>query len=682
MAKKQRCYIYTRVSTELQIDGYSLEAQKERLRSEAKHRKMQVCGEYSDEGKSGKNIAGRPEFKKMLSDIKSGKDDIDYVLVFKLSRFGRNAADTLNSLQFMEDYGVNLLCVEDGIDSAGAAGKLIISVLASVAEIERSNISEQTMAGRQQKARDGLWNGGFAPYGYKLVSVEGQKSKMLVINEDEAELIKLIYEKYLSGMGVNAVAKWLNDNGYRKTVRQNGTVPLISDHFVKGVLDNPVYAGKIAYGRRRNEKVAGTRNEFHVVKQDKDSYKLYPGKHEPIIDEETWYKVQVKRMKNAFKREKTHSLLHEHVLSGIIKCPVCGAPMYGVVNRKKKKGSEEFYTDMWYYICKNRKMVSGHPCDYKKHIRQDEINVEVIQMIKYVFGGENSMKDNALSKVGTDDSLKELEAEKTRLADERAKLNTKKAKQLRRINELDIDDDLYDDLMKSYRAYLGEINDQLASIENLLYQNELAIENAQGENLSTEVYKRLIDATIENIDDVSDADKKVLMNALLEKVEIFKEKQKDGRWVKSVQFKIPLNIDGKLVDTMFFDDDEDTENSLSNEKHVETVVLLSHKKPDGHINVKVEFGEGEGKVPLDNIAKRAEEYKPKERVTYKMIKEYIEAKYGFKVHTAYIAEVKRDLGLPMYDAPNAVEELKQPRKHPTPEKVEAIKDALRYFAVI
>ena len=117
-------------------------------------------------------------------------------------------------------------------------------------------------------------------------------------------------------------------------------------------------------------------------------------------------------------------------------------------------------------------------------------------------------------------------------------------------------------------------------------------------------------------------------------------------------------------------------------EHVETVVLLSHKKPDGHINVKVEFGEGEGKVPLDNIAKRAESCKPKERVTYKMIKEYIEAKYGFKVHTAYIAEVKRDLGLPMYDAPNAVEELKQPRKHPTAEKVEAIKDALKHFEVI
>ena len=121
---------------------------------------------------------------------------------------------------------------------------------------------------------------------------------------------------------------------------------------------------------------------------------------------------------------------------------------------------------------------------------------------------------------------------------------------------------------------------------------------------------------------------------------------------------------------------------FGNTVHVETVVLLSHKKADSYIHIDVEFGEGEGKIPVDSIAKRAEAYKPKEKVTYKMIKEYIEAKYGFKVHTAYIAEVKRDLGLPMYDAPNAVEELKQPRKHPTPEKVEAIKDALRYFAVI
>ena len=137
----------------------------------------------------------------------------------------------------------------------------------------------------------------------------------------------------------------------------------------------------------------------------------------------------------------------------------------------------------------------------------------------------------------------------------------------------------------------------------------------------------------------------------------------------------------------FFLDMTDTEiakhmNLVRSTIHVETCVLLSHKRPDSLIHLKVEFGEGEGKVPLDNISQRAENYKPEERVTYKMIKEYIKEKYGFQVHTAYIAEVKRNLGLPMHDASNAVEELKHPRKHPTPEKVEAIKDALRFFEVI
>ena len=117
-------------------------------------------------------------------------------------------------------------------------------------------------------------------------------------------------------------------------------------------------------------------------------------------------------------------------------------------------------------------------------------------------------------------------------------------------------------------------------------------------------------------------------------------------------------------------------------RHVESIVLLSHKSPDSHIDVKVEFGEGEEKVPLDKIAERAKQYQPAPRVTYKMIQEYIEEKYGFKVHTAYIAEVKRNLGLPMYDAPNMEEELKQLRRHPTAEKVEAIKDALKHFGVI
>ena len=116
--------------------------------------------------------------------------------------------------------------------------------------------------------------------------------------------------------------------------------------------------------------------------------------------------------------------------------------------------------------------------------------------------------------------------------------------------------------------------------------------------------------------------------------------------------------------------------------HVETVVLLSHKSPDSVINVKVEFGEGDDKISFDAIAERVKKYQPKPKITYKMIQEYVEKKYGFKVHTAYIAEVKRSLGLTVNDAPNATGELKQPGKRPPKGKAEAIMEALKHFEVI
>ena len=163
MQKPVKCYIYTRVSTAIQVDGYSLDAQKEKLRKYADFQDMQIVREYSDAGFSGKNIQGRADFQRMLNDIQNQRDGVSYVLVFKLSRFWRNAADVLSSLQLMQDYGVNLVCIDDGIDSSKDSGKLMITILSAVAELERENIRVQTMLGREQKARDGEWNGGFAP---------------------------------------------------------------------------------------------------------------------------------------------------------------------------------------------------------------------------------------------------------------------------------------------------------------------------------------------------------------------------------------------------------------------------------------------------------------------------------------------------------------------------------------
>ena len=214
----KRCVLYPRVSTEMQVDGYSLEGQKNMLTRFADREEMIIVDTYEDAGKSGKSIEGRPAFQKMLRDIEDGLD-IDYILVYKLSRFGRNAADILNSLELVQSYGVNLICIEEGIDSSQTSGKLLISVLSAVAEIERENIIEQTMNGRREKARQGGWNGGFAPYGYTL------EDNKLMIEETEAVAIRKIFELYTSSeIGLGGIANQLNLQGIRKIPRQNGTL--------------------------------------------------------------------------------------------------------------------------------------------------------------------------------------------------------------------------------------------------------------------------------------------------------------------------------------------------------------------------------------------------------------------------------------------------------------------------
>ena len=263
----------------------------------------------------------------------------------------------------------------------------------------------------------------------------------------------------------------------------------------------------------------------------------------------------------------------------------------------------------------------------------------------------------------------EIEKEIDNYQKELRKSHSTKFKLIEEIDNLDADDKHYKRRKQDLDDRLYRMYDKIEDLESLLIDAKAKKQTIEAEKLTGDnIYKILIyfDKLYKVMNDV---ERRQLITALISEIQIYEEKQPNGQWLKSITFKLPII-------------DEDLNIGLDNNEQVETVVLLSHKKPDGHINVKVEFGEGEGKVPLDNIVKRAEAYKPKERVTYKKIKEYIEAKYGFKVHTAYIAEVKRSLGLPMYDAPNAVEELKQPRKHPTAEKVEAIKDALKCFEVI
>jgi len=537
----------------MQVDGYSLDAQREKLRKYAEYEDMLIAGEYSDEGFSGKNIQGRQEFQRMLSDIQTGKDDVSYVLVFKLSRFGRNAADVLSSLQLMQDYGVNLICVEGGIDSSKDAGKLMISVLSAVAEIERENIRTQTMAGREQKAREGKWNGGFAPYGYKL------EDGFLEIAEDEVDVIRIIYDRYIhTTEGIAGVAKYLNRNGYVKKLRQNNTIPGFSRAFVEDVLDNPVYMGKIAYGRRKTEKKQGVRNETHVVEQSE--FPVYAGKHEAIISEEDWYLAQEKRKKNSFRREKVNDPEHAHILSGLLKCPCCGKGMYGNIAKAHGRDKKTRY----YYYCKNTITADGHSCTFRLNIDQMQLNNAVAKIISAMV--HNPVFEAAVKeKIGTNVDTAELEEQIAALQAKVKQAVSIKNRLGNQMDALDFDDVHYERKMADLqRRYDGQY-DIIGELEEQIKESQNRITLIQQEKISADNIYKLLLLFDELYGCASEVEQKQLMRAFVERIELFPERRKDGNWIKKIVFNFPIPIEGGFVKEL----------SLESDTTIETVALLS-----------------------------------------------------------------------------------------------------------
>jgi len=560
----RKCYIYTRVSTAQQVDGYSLDAQKDKLRKYAEYQEMAIVGEYSDEGKSGKNTQGRPEFTQMLEDIQNKKDNVSYVLVFKLSRFGRNAADVLSSLQLMQDFDVNLICVEDGIDSSKDAGKLMISVLSAVAEIERENIRVQTMEGRKQKAREGKWNGGFAPYGYKLENGE------LIIVEEEAEAIRTIFDKFVNtDLGYNGVAKYLANKGIKKVVRQNGKLLQFSETFVKNALDNPVYMGKIAYGRRSNQKIEGKRNEYHIVKSD--DYMLHDGIHEAIVSEELWNLAHEKRVATAVRLSKQHDLEHEHLLTGIVKCPCCGKGLVGNINRKKKSNGE-YYPTGFFYHCNKSKKAAGYACTYRKQWRESVVDAAVAEVIKKMVINpkfSRAIQDKIDAKLDTREQEKDVEQAKKNVK----QIEVKKNGLIAQMDSLDVFSEDYDERYNDLQDRLDGFYEALTEAKRNLSECETRLSNLRKNKILTDnIYKYLL--MFDKVyDKMTDLERKQFYNNFIDEIQIHEDTTMDGQILKSIDFKMPIYYDGV----------ETTHIGWDSQSHDETVCLLSKLHEAKHV---------------------------------------------------------------------------------------------------
>lgn len=652
---RKKCYIYTRVSTAAQTEGYSLEAQTERLRKYADYKEMEVVREYCDAGKSGKSITGRPEFQRMLQDVSEERDGVAFILVFKLSRFGRNAADVLNSLQFIQDYGVNLVCVEDGIDSSKDSGKLTITVLSAVAEIERENILVQTMEGRKQKAREGKWNGGQAPFGYDLDS----RNSTLVVNEEEAEIVRIIYDRFVhTDMGADAICNYLNQRGYTKKKVRGHELNYFARGLIMKILDNPVYTGKIAYGKNVTEKVKGTRDEYRRVKTD--DYLLADGLHEAIVDEETWEAARKKRKRTGVKWNKTHSLEHEHILSGLLKCPVCGAGMAGTVRRRKNKKSGE-YKDDFYYRCQHRRKIDEeHFCDFKPSLNQNKINAEVEWFIRGMIADERFHEyigERLQEKV----DVSNLEEERDQLKGQLQQVVGAKNKLLVMLDTLDAGDKHYARKFQDMQDRLDNLYDRISGFENEIADVEEKIKAAYGRQISEKQLYQILQKFDILYAEMSDIEKKEFMQLFIDAIELYPEKMDDGRIIRQIDLAFPVYYEGFEGEAI----------RLLNENTVEMVCLLSKlHEAKHHVNVRLDMDE------MDLTAAES-------KATYEEIKKYV-AEYndGMKVSNLYIAQVKRKCGIELaenFNIPRS-EGAKQPQC--PKEKEEAIIGALKAFQMI
>lgn len=331
--RRKRIAIYCRVSTTEQAEeGYSIGEQERLIREYCGKQGYEVYKVFSDAGISGKDIVHRPAIQELLRDATEKK--FDMVMSWKINRLSRKLEDAIKIVNTLDRYGISYQSYSERFESDTPAGKMQFQMMALVGEFERNTIAQNVKMGMKAKARAGEWYGGTAPLGYHWVPIEGtenssRKKSRLEIDEKEAETVRLIYELYASGKGYKAIVNQINQMGC-KTKKGN----TFSVAQLRTILTNPVYIGKVRFNVRRdwNEKRRNNINPNPII---------VDGIHKAIITEEQWNQVQFLISQKAGKPSRIYD--GEYPLTGILRCPECGAGM--VISRvinKRADGSRTF----------------------------------------------------------------------------------------------------------------------------------------------------------------------------------------------------------------------------------------------------------------------------------------------------------------------------------------------------
>ena len=375
---RKRLALYTRVSTiEQSEEGYSIDEQERLLMSWAEKNNYEVYKCYSDRGISGKDIKNRPALKELLKDAEEKK--FDMVISWKINRISRKLADVLKIVDILEKNDITFKSYSEPFETDTPAGKMQFQMMALIGEFERGTIAQNVKMGMCAKAKAGEWCGGRV-LGYDLIPVENQegakrRKTKLTINEIEARSVRLIFNEYSNGKGYKAITNQLNKLGY-KTKKGND----FSVGSIREILTNPVYIGKVRYNVRQNWSEKRRRNiNANPIITD--------GVHEPIIDEVLWDKVQAIMESKKGKPSRIYD--GEYPLTGILRCPKCGAGM--VISRTTNKLADGTKKRIAYYCCGAWKNKGTSVCN-SNTIRVDKANEYVFNKISELLSNEKMVK--------------------------------------------------------------------------------------------------------------------------------------------------------------------------------------------------------------------------------------------------------------------------------------------------
>jgi len=365
--------MYTRVSTEDQAkEGYSLEVQREYLESFAKREGYEIFKVYCDDGISAYSTR-REALQQLLKDAKDKKFEL--VLVYKIDRFSRNLKDLLNLVDELSTCGIAFKSATEPFDTSTSAGMLMFQQLGSFAEFERNRIAERVFPGMLKGVKLGNWQGArYSPYGYRY----NKANKLLEVDEQEAKIVKLIFEMCLAGKTIRFITEYLTKKKYRNRKGNIFSTKLIGD-----ILRNRIYTGKLVWNRHHYDKNQKTKKGYAYVKNPLDKIIIAQGRHEALISEEVFNFVQkkLKERRIEIKRKKS-----DYPLSGILYCAKCNHRYLGISSISNHRTGEK---KRWYRC--NGPQRSFIKCK-NKSVKAEDIEPKVAALLDCLLRSETLKK--------------------------------------------------------------------------------------------------------------------------------------------------------------------------------------------------------------------------------------------------------------------------------------------------